>query len=95
MAASASGASGLYCRREVAAAILGISVGGLDLAMQRGELEGLYTRVGRSVRFHLPALSLRAAGLGSPQALGEFVKAAGITTVDELIVFLGSNGEAT
>ena len=94
MAASASGASGLYCRREVAAAILGISVGGLDLAMQRGELEGLYTRVGRSVRFHL-ALSLRAAGLGSPQALGEFVKAAGITTVDELIVFLGSNGEAT
>lgn len=81
----------MYCRRETAAAILGISVGGLDLGMQRGEFEGLYTRVGRSVRFHRPALIFRAAGLADPEALARFVVAANLATIDDLMTFLGAS----
>ena len=86
-----SAAAQLYGSREDAAAILGVSLGGLSLSMARGELDGLFVRVGRSVRFCLPALTLRAAGIGDAAALGAFASAAGIRDLAGLLTFL--NGD--
>lgn len=78
-------AGALFISRETAAAMLGCSVGGLALAMERGELEGLFLRVGRSVRFCRPALELRALGVTDP---GAFIKSFGIASLDGLVKFL-------
>ena len=75
----------LFVSRETAAAMLGVSIGGLSLSMERGELDGLFIRVGRSVRFCRAALELRALGVTDT---GAFVKSLGIASVDDLVKFL-------
>jgi hypothetical protein len=78
----------LFCSKEEAACLLGMSVGGLGLAMQRGECEGLYTRIGRRVLFCLPAIQLRALGVTDS---GAFCRSLGIRNMNSLLEFL--NGE--
>jgi hypothetical protein len=53
----------LFIDEAEAARLLGLSVNGLRLARQRGEVEQLYMTVGRRVLFCLPAIQLRALGL--------------------------------
>jgi hypothetical protein len=83
--AGAPSAGALFVSRETAAAMLGCSVGGLALAMDRGELEGLYLRVGRSVRFGAAAIKMRALGVTDT---GAFVKALGVASLDDLVKWL-------
>jgi hypothetical protein len=79
----------LFCSKEDAARLLGMSVGGLGLAMQRGECEGLYTRLGRRILFCLPAIQLRALGVSD---VGSFCKSLGIRNLSSLLEFLsGAN----
>jgi len=89
--AGAPSAGALFVSRETAAAMLGLSVGGLALAMDRGELERLYQRCGRSIRFCLPAILIRAAGLSDPADLGRFCAGAGIRDLRGLLEFLGGS----
>jgi hypothetical protein len=81
-------ADSLFCSKEEAARLLGMSVGGLGLAMQRGECEGLYTRLGRRILFCLPAIQLRALGVTDA---GAFCRSLGIRNMNSLLEFL--NGE--
>jgi hypothetical protein len=75
----------LFCSKEDAARLLGMSVGGLGLAMQRGECEGLYTRLGRRILFCLPAIQLRALGITDA---GAFCRSLGIKNMASLLDFL-------
>ncbi len=77
----------LFCSKEDAAGILGMSLGGLGLAMERGECEGLYTRLGRRILFCLPAIQLRALGVTD---VGALCRALGIKDLGSLLEFLGS-----
>lgn len=81
----------LFCSKEDAARLLGMSVGGLGLAMQRGECEGLYARLGRRILFCLPAIQLRALGVTD---VGQFCKSLGIKNVRALLEFLGGEDGA-
>jgi hypothetical protein len=83
-------AAGLFVSREAAATMLHLSIGGLSSAMERGELEGLYLRCGRSIRFCLPALELRALGVTDT---GAFVKSLGVDSLGDLVKFLGDRTE--
>ena len=71
----------IFITRERAAEVLGMSVGGLALAMQRGELDGLYIRLGRRVRFCLPGIELRAMGVTD---VGAFCRSLGVTDLPSL-----------
>lgn len=81
----------LFCSKEDAARLLGMSVGGLGLAMQRGECDGLYTRLGRRILFCLPAIQLRALGVSD---VGAFCKSLGIKNMNSLVEFLNGGVHA-
>lgn len=78
----------LFCSKEDAARLLGMSVGGLGLAMQRGECEGLYTRLGRRILFCLPAIQLRALGVSD---VSSFCRSFGIKNLRSLLEFLNAD----
>jgi len=80
----------LFISREEAAQILGLSIGGLNLCMARGELTNTFIRLGRSVRFFRPALELLALGISTPQAVGEFCAGCGLDLAG-LQKFLGGD----
>lgn len=62
-----------------------MSVGGLGLAMERGECEGLYARLGRRILFCLPALQLRSLGVTD---IGAFCRSLGVKNLGSLLEFL-------
>lgn len=83
----------IFITRERAAEVLGMSVGGLALAMQRGEMNGLFIRWGRTVRFFRPALQLLALGLADPAALARFCAELGVEDLPSMLAFiLGPDG---
>jgi hypothetical protein len=49
--------------------------------------------IGRRVLWSRPAVRLRALGIDSPEALGRFVKAAGIKDLAGLMRWLGGSAE--
>ena len=73
--------------------MLGLSVGGLALAMDRGELDGTFIRTGRNVRFSRPAIHLSALGLSDPVALARFCKELGVRDLPSLLAFLSGSIE--
>jgi hypothetical protein len=81
--------SGTYISREQAAQMLNVSIGGLASAMERGELDGMFIRINRSVRFCRPALALRALGVTD---VGVFCRSLGITDLPSLVAFLAGPG---
>ena len=83
----------LFISREEAAEILGVSLGGLNLSMARGELDNTFVRLGRSVRFGRSALEILAAGLSDPAALGRFCAGAGIDGFPSLLDWLAGPGD--
>jgi hypothetical protein len=91
----AARAGSLFYSEHEAADDLDMSETGLGLARSRGECTGMYMYVGRRVLWSRAAVRLRALGLDSPEALGRFVKAAGIKDLDGLIRWLGSTQEAS
>ncbi len=83
----------LYMNLEQAADELEMSVGGVRLAMDRGELAGMFRRIGRSVRFSRPAMQLAALGLDDPAALGRFCRELGVRDLPSLLRFLSGPTE--
>jgi hypothetical protein len=81
----------LFYSQAEAADDLGMSEGGLSLARQRREVDGLYTTIGRRVLWSRPAIQLRALGLSDPSALGRFCKALGVCSMADLLDFLASH----
>jgi hypothetical protein len=84
---------GLYMTMDEAAHELGLSLGGLTLAMERGELDGCFRRFGRRVRFSRPALRLAALGLADPAALARFCKELGVRDLPSLLAFISGMPE--
>lgn len=85
--------AGLFCDEAEAAGILGITDGGLGNMRREGRCPALYVKFGSSVRWSRPAVHLAAIGLGSPEALGRFVAAAGIKDLDSLLRWLDGGTE--
>lgn len=83
----------LFIDEAAAARLLGMSQGGLRLARQRGEVDGLHISLGRRVMFCEPALRLRALGIATPEQIGAFARGAGIGDLAGLLAFLGDDGE--
>jgi hypothetical protein len=81
----------MFISRDRAAELLGMSVGGVVLAMERGELDGLFVRVGRRTLFCLPAMQLRALGVTD---VGAFCRSLGIADLQSLLAFLGGSQPA-
>jgi hypothetical protein len=82
----------LFIDEAEAARLLGLSVNGLRLARQRGEVDGFYVTIGRRVMFCGPALRLRALGIASPAEIGALARGAGIHDLAGLLAFLGGDG---
>lgn len=78
---------------EQAADELEMSVGGVRLAMDRGDLHGMFRRVGRNVRFSRPAMQLAALNLDDPVALGRFCRELGVRDLSSLLKFLSGSAE--
>jgi hypothetical protein len=66
-----------------------MSPGGLGLARERREVDGLYTVVGRRVLWSRPAIRLRALGITSPEQIGQLCRGLGIRQLAGLLAFLG------
>lgn len=84
--------SPLFCSAGEAATTLGLSEGGLALARQRREVDGLYVAVGRRVLWSRPAIRLRALGITTPEQIGRLCRGLGVGDLEGLLEFLG--GEA-
>jgi hypothetical protein len=90
--ASASRSSLFYSQAE-AAVDLDMSPGGLGLARQRREVEGLYTTIGRRVLWSRPAIRLCSLGITTPEQIGQLCSGLGIRDLAGLLDFLsGCNG---
>ncbi len=70
-----------------------MSLGGLGLAMERGECEGLYIRLGRRILFCLPAIQLRALGVTDTESLGRLARELGVRDLSSLLKFLSGSAE--
>lgn len=79
---------GSFVTREVAARRLGLSVNGLALAMQRGEIPGV-VRAGRTVRIYWPAVVLAGLGLD----VTALCRQLHIDTLKDLVGFLDDSLE--
>ncbi len=88
---AAAESSRLFCSQAEAATKLGMSAGGLALARQRGEVEGLYVTVGRRVLWSRPAIRLRALGITTPEQIGQVCRGLGIRDLAGLLRWLSAD----
>ena len=86
----AAGSSLFYSQAE-AAADLGMSEGGLGLARQRREVDGLHTTIGRRVLWSRPAIRLRALGVTTPEQIGQLCRGLGIRDLAGLLAWLAGD----
>jgi hypothetical protein len=68
-----------------------MSPGGLGLARERREVDGLYTVVGRRVLWSRPAIRLRALGITTPEQIGQLCRGLGIRELAGLLRWLSAD----
>lgn len=79
----------LYITQDEYAALHHVSRNAVIAARGRGEISGVKT-IGTRVLISLPRLQLESIGLSDPAALGSFMKALGVKSLDGLLRFLAS-----
>ena len=90
--AGAAVAVELFLTREELAARIGVHPNHLTAMTQRGQVECI--RLGARTLYPWGIWVLRSVGLDDPSRLGTFVKASGISSLEELLRFICGDGGA-